>query len=215
VNFAVAPSPQTTAVVNVDYQAITNFTVTFPPKATAAVIEVIILDNPSPDLDPRDLVLLLLSPPVNASLGTPKQFTVTIRDIQVCPRYIGASRDNANKNITLYIANDREFATEVYIESVSVNWPLDSTQRVNILNWKDPDNLGTLFTSAAKNTPIVVFPTFTWKLLIPGSMPPPPGTGYPLELIFTNALSPTSTYTVSIKFSNGCIRERSTTTSTP
>ena len=53
------------------------------------------------DLDPRDLVLVLQSPPVNATLGTPNNYTLTIRDVQVCPRFVSSSRDNAPRPLRL------------------------------------------------------------------------------------------------------------------
>lgn len=216
VNFIVAPAPRTNAVVNVDYVAFTNYTVTFPPKTSTATIDVTVLDNPSPDLDPRDLVLVLQSPPVNATLGTPNNYTLTIRDVQVCPRFVSSSRDNNAKTITLYIANDKDYATNVYIDTVTVTWPLAATQEVNRLTWKDPAGLQTMTTSTPKDTPILVFGSgLTWTLYIPGSTPEPPVLGYPLELLFKDPLSPIATYTVSVKFSNGCVRERSTTASNP
>lgn len=53
-------------------------TLSFAPGATSAFIDLTLIDDAQDE--PDETVILTLSNPVNATLGTPKDFTLTIDD---------------------------------------------------------------------------------------------------------------------------------------
>jgi len=200
INNAVASNP---AVVGVDYTAITNYVVTFAAGSVDASIPVAVKVNPGVDMNPRDLVLDLANPISGASMGSPSRFTLTIRDNQICPTFVTITPDRNNKKLTLYLKNDRQYATNTNVSTVTVSNM--GTNKTNTLGWLE--TASTLTFNAANNVVMTISATWTLNILTP----PAPAAGYRLLFTFNNKPTSNATYTVTITYSNGCSR---TTTAT-
>lgn len=203
VTFAVATGVANPAVADVDFVSFASYVVTFPPQGRSASITVSVLQNPSPDLNPRNLVLNLVSPVTNAVIGSPSTYTLTIRDNQICPR-LTATPDRVNKKLTLFLINDRQYATSVTVTSVTVTWSGDANNRTNQLDWLDSTPTDTLTPVVKSGVAVSVTSPHIWSLAT--TSPPAPLSGYRLLFTFKTAPILNSTYTVSITFSNNCVR---------
>ncbi len=194
----------TTAAAGVDFTSFTNFVVTFPAYSVDAVINVAVLQNPTPDLNPRNLVLDLVAPVTVGVIGSPAQYTLTIRDNQICPRFANIAPSRLTSKLTLSLANDRLYATTVNITSVTLSSAVDPANSVAQLSWLDSAPSDTLLVNTALGTPIAIPSPHIWTLAT--SVPPAPATGYRLLIVFGSVPTFNSAYTVSITYSNNCIR---------
>ncbi len=197
-------SDKSNAVVNVDYNPFASYIITFPANTLDATLNVSVKQNPTPDLNPRNLVIKLESPVTQATIGSPAEYTLTIRDNQVCPRFATITPDRVNKKLTLFLANDRQYATLVTITNVSVTWSGDNSNRTQTVDWLDATPADSLSAGVKSGVAIAVAWPHTWTLAT--SIPPAPAAGY--RLLFTFKSSPVlnATFTVSITYSNNCIR---------
>ena len=202
INNSVSSNP---AVVGVDYTAITNYVVTFAAGSVDASIPVDVKVNPGVDMNPRDLVLELANPISGASMGSPARFTLTIRDNQICPTFVTITPDRNNKKLTLNLKNDRQYATNTNVSTVTVSNM--GTNKTNTLGWLETSS--TLTFNAANNVVMTISAAWTLNILTP----PAPAAGYRLLFTFNSKPSANTTYTVTITYSNGC--SRSTTATFP
>ncbi len=200
-----------TAVAGTDYTVFSNYVVTFPSGVLEMNISVQIRQNPTPDLNPRTLVLDLVTPVTMASIGAPNQYTLTIRDNQICPRFANIVPSGPTSKLTLYLANDRLYATEVDILSLTISSNSDPSNTVSMLSWLDSVPSVSITPGVLVGSPILINTAQHWTLAT--SVPPAPSTGYRLLVIFGTAPTSLSEYTVSITYSNNCIR--TTTASFP
>ncbi len=191
------------AVAGMDYQSFTSYVVTFAPQSQDASISVQVLDNTGVDMNPRDLVLKLTAPVSGAAIGSPDQYILTIRDNQICPTFATVTPDRNNKKLTLYLKNDRQYATSTNVASVTVSGM--GSNKTSSLGWLETSSTQNF--NAANNVTMNV--TRTWTLAI--TTPPAPAAGYRLLFTFSSKPTVNSTYTVTITYTNNCSR---TTTAT-
>ncbi len=192
------------AIVNTDYTPFSSYVVTFAPNTVDAVINVAVLQNPTPDLNPRTLIVDLVTPVTVASIGSPSEYTLTIRDNQICPRFASIAPSRLTSKLTLYLANDRQYATNVFIQSITVSTAVDPSNIVSQLSWLDSVPADTLIANTLVGNPIAINSPHIWTLAI--TSPPAPLTGYRLLIVFGTVPTFNSAYTVSITYSNNCIR---------
>ena len=185
--------PTSTAVLDTDYSYATATPLSIPAGEQFATIVVNVIDNLTPDQNPRTVDIQLASP-TNATLGTPEHFLLTIRENEICPEIRASSRttSGAPGKITLSVANDLPDAKDVYITEIRVTFSAPGGQKMEEIVWD-----GSSVFSGNTGSPATVTGLATWQHLIPGF-------SYQMVLTFNKELS--GTMSVRITFSNQCVR---------